>query len=289
MMALPHGDADEIALSPDGRFMAMSSWKEPLRLYNVEDGTVLRELPGQQTTCGRSVSFSADNRWVATISGTNEVSVTDVQTGALIQALKAVTDTHGIWFSPDGKHLAVSLARAGLQLWRTDDWTLHWVISAPIYSISFSADGRWLAAETDNNRIGIWQMDDGAVYQTISDRNYQMTLSPDGKELATSSLFGTLIKVWDVATGQLLRTVHNNESSGNLIYSPDGRYLVTEENYAPVFGYIHQLSVRRLTDGQQVATLPAYISIGCVVSTARSDMFAYSDWKTLKIFRWRQY
>lgn len=279
-------DADEIALSPDGRVMATSSWGKPLRLYNVADGTTLRELPSQFIDCGQSVSFSADNQWVATISNENVVTVSDVQTGAVIHALKPVTDTYNIRFSPDGKYLAVSLGRAGLQLWRTDNWKLHWMIAAPIFSLEFSVDGRWLAARTDENRIGIWQMTDGTVYRTINTPVDHWSLAPDGSQLVTADLFGP-IKVWDVPSGQVVRII-NADTRGKVFFSVDGQYLLSDESYTWVISHIDQLSVWRIADGRQVGTFPAYFSIDCAASATKSNVFAYSDWKSLRVFRLRQ-
>jgi hypothetical protein len=281
------GSVDEIAFSPDGRVMAVSIWNGLMQFYNSADGTVLWELPGQYSRCGRSATFSPDNKWVATIAGDGTVATRDAQTGELIHSLKAITDTYSIKFSPDGKYLAVNVGRTGLHFWRTSDWTVQWVIPAKLYSFDFSADGRWLAAATDDRRVGIWKMTDATVYRTINADVDQIALSPDGTQLATASLFGP-ISIWDVATGQLIRTILIGDW-GELAYSPDGQYLVAGEKASSTSVSVYQVSFWRVADGQRAKTLPTHWSPHCMAFAAKSSMFAYGDSESLKVFRLRQY
>lgn len=281
------GSVNEIALSSDAQVVAIAGWFEPLRFYDMADGSLEREMPAQKADCGRSVSFSPDDRLVATVSKEGAVMVWDVQTKGLIHAWSANAETLGLKFSPDGKYLAVSVRHSGLQFWRTTDWTLHRVIPVTVYSFSFSADGQWLAADTDKDRIGIWDMTNGTVFRTIDAHTYQATLSPDGRQLATTT-YDDQINIWDVSTGRVLRTI-GTHARGELLYSNDGQYLLASESYAPVMSYVHQISVWRTADGQQVAAFPANNLVDCVAFASKSNVFGYGSWKSLKVFRLRQY
>ncbi len=54
-----------------------------------------------------------------------------------------------------------------------------------------------------------------------------MVYSPDGRYLASGSSDKT-IKIWEVATGQELRTLTgHSEGVLSVAYSPDGRYLAS--------------------------------------------------------------
>ncbi len=54
-----------------------------------------------------------------------------------------------------------------------------------------------------------------------------MVYSPDGRYLASGSSDKT-IKIWEVATGKVLRTLTGHSHSVNsVVYSPDGRYLAS--------------------------------------------------------------
>ena len=67
----------------------------------------------------------------------------------------------------------------------------------------------------------------------IRDRCLKSTFSPDGKMLATGGEDG-LVKLWDVATGELLRTY--DCQSGKVLcvrFSPDGKSFVTTGRDGP--------------------------------------------------------
>ncbi len=71
----------------------------------------------------------------------------------------------------------------------------------------------------------------------IVDRYGGIALSPDGKTLAT--VYGGNVHLWDLATGQRLRTVNLHPGLGpgvnDVIFSPDGKSLVTVPGYSGWF------------------------------------------------------
>jgi WD40 repeat protein len=67
-----------------------------------------------------------------------------------------------------------------------------------------------------------------------------LSVSPDGRLLATSTWHGVDVKIWDTATGQLLKTLPADRA--RVLFSPDGQQLVVNE-----FGH---LTVWRVSDWQ---------------------------------------
>jgi WD40 repeat protein len=115
--------------------------------------------------------------------------------------------------------------------------------------IAYSPDGQLLATATETNKpnIHIWRLSDGTLVRDIEgpgDTAYAVAFSPDGTMLATAGTATTTpgpacvvpaidltaeVKLWDVATGNFLRTVPT--STGSYAYtvrfSHDGNRLVT--------------------------------------------------------------
>lgn len=281
---MDRGSAYEIALSPDGSIVAANDLDGPLKIYNVSDGKLLYELPDQRHECGESVSFSANGALMATISTGGEISIRDVKTWMVRKSFGA--DVESIQFSPDGRWFAASMVKSGIRVWRTTDWKLLWIL--PVEGkMRFTADGRFLAAYGANQVLGFWSMDDGSAHHSVHTDNYRFLLSPDGTQVATFS-YGDALKLWDAASDSLLRTIPI-ETTGKAAYSSDGQYLLIDEYYQQLLYFGHQVGLWRVADGQRVAVLPTYLSTNCMAFASKSNVFGYSSWQSLKVFRLRQY
>jgi WD40 repeat protein/serine/threonine protein kinase len=105
--------------------------------------------------------------------------------------------------------------------------------------IAFSPDGRWLAscggADSDQGELFLWDVATGKEVRRFHGQGRKLDLivrvafSPDGKTLATSNWVNT-VRMWDVATGQILGTARSNLGTvkfQSLVFSPDGRLLAS--------------------------------------------------------------
>ncbi|NDD29257.1 MAG: hypothetical protein EB084_13420 [Proteobacteria bacterium] len=89
--AMPTG----VALSPDGKMLAVGTLSSQVVLYSLPKGTELRTITGEKRFGGGfTVTFSADGRWLITTGFSigrpepdSSVRVWDVETGALITSV----------------------------------------------------------------------------------------------------------------------------------------------------------------------------------------------------------
>lgn len=131
--------------------------------------------------------------------------------------------------------------------------------SGSIHRVRFSPDGKYLATQAEETVI--WQVDTGKKCCTLrAPRNWftDVAFSPDSKCVATAAHWDSTVRVWDAATGGLIRdytwkfrnpTVKVVELEGGIraefrspgwhyrsmeqvVFSPDGKYLVTPGNPA---------------------------------------------------------
>jgi serine/threonine protein kinase/sugar lactone lactonase YvrE len=110
----------DIALSPDGKYLASVGWDGTVKLWHVSRGTLSRTFKGHQGTT-QAIAFSPDGKVIAS-SSTKEkgVKLWNAANGELLQTLKGHTGvTQAIAFSPDGNFLATANTDVTLKIWRS--------------------------------------------------------------------------------------------------------------------------------------------------------------------------
>ncbi|MEV0645546.1 hypothetical protein AB0I28_09805 [Phytomonospora sp. NPDC050363] len=117
-------------------------------------------------------------------------AVNDPSTGRLIE--DGVGEVDSLAFSPDGSLLAARASKGIITLWRTDTW------------------------ETE-------RLDPPLIRGGLANVEF----SPDGALLAANSIDG--VRIWDVRTRTLARTIADATEVGDLAFSPDGSMIASAE------------------------------------------------------------
>jgi len=222
----------EFQLSPDGRILAgalrethrdgvfLNTQKTGILLWDVQKGQKISSVPGLYEQY-HDVSFSPDEKQIASFDEYKNVQIHDVSTGAMLQQFHFGSDISSIAFGPktdasSGYILAVGEDTGRIQVW---DMGNHQVINTffgaeEMNPVAISPNGQFLAYHfRDDSVIQIADIFSGKILRnSIHADNFIQALgfSPDGQTLVGSSNYIGNLFFWDVRTGQLLKTVSAN-------------------------------------------------------------------------------
>lgn len=241
------GDVEDLAFSPDGRWIVTASDDRLVRILDASDGKVVRVL-GEQPELGHlevvfAVSFSPSGEQVASASQDGTVRLWNAKTGARIAVLRGHEDqVVSVAWSPDGARLASAGYDHAARLWDVPETNLLARLSgrigprplgAPagspmpsfgeiptlvghsgaITGIAFSRDGARIATTSRDHTAGLWDGKTGALRAVL--RNHSVGTGRPLNAVAFSPLDDRVVTVgddgvpvvWDAVTGSRLATL----------------------------------------------------------------------------------
>ena len=203
--------AEDIALSPDGRFVAAAFEYEGVALWRISDETLVRTLAwGAGDEAAKSVAFSPDGSLLAVGTGDGTVQLWQVADGSLQNMLKGHTDAvNHLAFSSDGRLLASASADKTARVWQVSDGKALRTLEAngAVSAVALSPDGSLLATVAGGTTMQLWQVADGQALgrvETIGPVN-TLAVSADGRLVAAGSAAG-MVRVWQTDDGKVLHT-----------------------------------------------------------------------------------
>ncbi|HET6382913.1 MAG TPA: WD40 repeat domain-containing protein [Armatimonadota bacterium] len=204
-----HGICYQLALSPDGRRLAVACNDTSAIALRLPSGKPVAAMKGLSQEEVWTVAWSPDGRTLATGARDYTLRLWDTRTWRTCRRIH-VEECKGVEvlaFSPDGRTLCTGSdlwdVRTGRRLSRVGGRS--WILQA-----QFLPDGRDMLAWGRMDRgVRLWQVRNGKLLHEFGPGSMPFALSVDGKMLATAPEDPEIssddhIRVWEMRTAKLL-------------------------------------------------------------------------------------
>jgi len=248
----PEGKVYAMALSPNGRWLAVGGWMSPgngvkdgnvgdIRLYDFATGELKALLAGRHDNAVYALAFSPDSRRLISGSVDSTAVIWDLEKRQpLYPALRGhKAGIFGVGFTPDGLRAVTASNDNTLRLWRVADGALLKAMeghNAKVSALAISQKDGTVASGDDDGEIRLWDGKTGAARRSTAFAKLggyvgSLRFSPDGRLLLATCGFegcGRTQRVFRVESGAELRGYHEHTSSVLAsAFLPDGHLLAT--------------------------------------------------------------
>jgi hypothetical protein len=225
--------------------IASAAWHQPVILWDVQTGRTVARL-ADHTSLGPHMRFSADGKTLATAGDQGTAGVWDVTTGKLVQQFALPPDgVSAVLAAGGGKLLAYAPAEsengeeAVITVWDLVAGRIARRFNGHatmVNGVALSADGRMLASRSEDRTIRVWEAASGAERVRFADRGQGsgwtgtqfLAFAPDGRTLATCGPADSVVRLWDLTTGNPLPPLTGHLGwVGAVEFSTDGRTLIS--------------------------------------------------------------
>jgi len=219
-----------VAVSARGTFWAAGSSRGEVRVWRDGGHTLHLVWQAHTDPVERALSFSPDERLLATGSWDGTIKLWDVESGALLWTGWQTAIVENLAFAPDGQMLASCGDDGTIRLWDVKSGTNVQMIAAQVtvYAVAWSPNGTQLASSYADGRIQVWELQPtqpAICVQTLSGHSnwvQGLAFAPDGSKLASSSWDRT-VRVWEVESGRCLHRLEGHTDRVHYVaWSPDG-------------------------------------------------------------------
>jgi len=221
----------KVRFSPDGKLL-LSGNVDNIKIWDISSGELIREYEYSKNL--QYLFCNIDITRIVAVDNDDTIKIWGLNSGKLLREFKEyMRDTRFEQsFSSDGKRIiTLNLSGKGLKLLNVDSGKLiksfdsHFI---DIDTLSFSPDGtKIISARVEYNNITLLDADSGEFIKAYKTQNPKsVNFSHDGKFIVSGNLDNT-VNVWNVNSGELIRSFKNIPSVWAVNFRPDGNQIVS--------------------------------------------------------------
>ena len=243
-----------LAFSPQRNKVVSGSSDGTLRVWNVASGSCVAEYRGHSgpVECTR---FSPDGTHILSSSADRTIRLWD----ASIEGVWGSKDyVMTVQIPNDVEHIVSGSTDGKVALWKTSDGSLVYEVDVHqgiIHCMALTHDDKLVASASADHTISILNMHNGSNVARLeghTDEVYTVQFSSNDTLLVSASQ-DAQVKIWDISTKKLKRSLTHSAGVGVATFSPDDKLICS----GTLDGAIHIWNVEI---GDRVAILQDYPS-----------------------------
>ncbi|KAK1240176.1 hypothetical protein MKX08_007618 [Trichoderma sp. CBMAI-0020] len=172
-----------------------------------------------------SVAWSPNNQQIASTSYDRIIKIWHLATGQCKTIVGHDWVVRSVAWSPDGQQIASASSDKTVKIWNPDTGQCEKTLEGLnlLTSVSWSPNGQQIAAAASSNErhIEIWDLATGQRIKTVRGGE-SVAWAPDGQRIATSSSRST-VTIWDLATSQCNTLSGHGDNVPSVTWSPNGQ------------------------------------------------------------------
>ena len=223
-----------LAFSPDGQAIAASRGDLGVTLWDVNSGRITARYADYEEPV-TFLAFGPDQTTLLAREGDRVLSIRSAsrpERRNLWDAKARSIESAAV--SPDGKHLALGGSGSPVVVWeltKEEARRQHRNETSTVVGLAFLPHNGGLVIGSEDGTVRLWRPESAPDPRTqLSGHDgeaWSVAFSPDGRRLASGG-DDEAVRLWDVATSQLLVTFRGHHSTvTSVAFSPDGRTLAS--------------------------------------------------------------
>ena len=226
----PHGQVTSVDVSPTGDILAFADFSGLVHLYNLPGYNEQAILSGHGTGMVQ-ITFSDNNKWLASHMGSDDVRIWDFRKGELVKKLKSPKgdEVLAVAFAPNSYILVVSYRRGGIRFWdvETNKIVRTTAVNGGAAALVFTPDGKTLAYAGEDKIVLVdVKLDQNRKEWKTQSPAVSLAYSPTG--VLASGHYDGIIRIWADEKVEFPQVMEGHLSAVyDLSFSPSGYNLAS--------------------------------------------------------------
>ena len=257
------GAVHAVAVTPDSRQVVSGSLDKTLKIWNIENGQLLRTLVGHMELVD-AVAVTPNGRQVVSGSNDKTLKVWDLESGQLLCTLEGHTKSvNAVAVTPDGRQVVSGSLDKTLKIWNLENGQLLRSLkgnAGHVSAVAVTPDGaKVVSSQSDYGTPKVWNLASSRMLRSLEGNTgpqyTSVAVTPDGRKVVSGSGDKTL-NVWDLESGQLMPAPTSVYPAGSF------EEFARQASQSSSSITIRMSEVKRLMDVLIDALIKAYSNLG---------------------------